>query len=425
MTLRVVGCSHQHSSVAMREQLAFSADQAGEALDLWKRQFPDTEAVLLSTCNRVEFYAATETHDRVLSHRDIAGFLADYHHLSVDSIAADLFDQSGEDAVRHLFAVASSLDSMVVGEPQILAQVKQAYKIATERNSAGPITHGAFQAAVKVARRVIQETTVHNRRVSIASVAVTDFASQIFERFDDKKVLVVGAGDTAEETLHYLQDLGARDITVINHNPERAAELARRFSGQSEPWRMLHSAISVSDLVISTTGASEPILTAENYRLHVDPHRRQRPLFILDLAIPRDVEAEVGRFLGVYLYCIDDLSEACGRNRHERKKELPAALSIVEEETRRFMADWHRRATGPTIARLRRLWQDPKNQELERLFHKLPDIDQHQRDKIAQFADRLVNKLLHPPLESLRDESRNGPPHRLLDVLRRLFKIED
>jgi len=425
MTLRVVGCTHQQAPLAVRERLAFSAEQAGEALCTWKRRFPDTEAVLLSTCNRVEFYAACALPDRTITHDQLVEFLADSHRLPVASLASELFDQSGEDAVRHLFSVAASLESMVVGEPQILAQVKEAYALAMRQSATGPLTHSVFQTAVKVARRVMGETNLHQRRVSIPSVAVTDFASRIFDRFDDKQILVVGAGEMAAETLRYLFDYGGRHIRIVNRNQQRAAELAAQFDGQAESWDRLGAALIAADLAICTTGASEPVITAPWYGEQIDPHRYQRPLFVLDLATPRDVEPEVGRFLGVYLYSLDDLAEVCDRNRREREKELPAARRIIEEETQQFMADWHHRATGPTIARLRRLWQVPKDEELERLFHKLADIDDRQRGEISQFADRLINKLLHPPLASLRDEARDGSPQGLLEALKRLFQLKD
>src|SRR5581483_5942859 len=200
-------------------------------------------AVLLSTCNRIEVYTAAEDTDGVPSHQDVAEFLATFHGLSVYEIFDDLFERTGEDAVRHLFTVAASLDSMVVGEPQILAQVKQAYELAQARHSTGPLTHQIFQAALKVAKRVATETSINEKRVSIPSVAVADFAKNIFERFDDKQVLVIGAGEMAEETIRYLQDQGARDVTVANRSYERGRELAERWQGRAVAWEALGEAL--------------------------------------------------------------------------------------------------------------------------------------------------------------------------------------
>ena len=222
MKLQMVGCSHHSASLAMRERLAFSPIQAGEALDRWRLRYPAAEAVLLSTCNRVEIYTAWDTGTNGPDHQQVAEFLAEYHGIDLGAIFDDLFEQSGEAAVRHLFTVAASLDSMVLGEPQILAQVKEAYQLAQQHESVGPLTHEMFQAALRVAKRVSAETSIHRRRVSVASVAVADFARDIFDRFDDKQVLVIGAGEMGEEALRYLRDEGARQLTTINRSPEKA-----------------------------------------------------------------------------------------------------------------------------------------------------------------------------------------------------------
>lgn len=424
MRVQMVGCSHHHSSVELRERLAFNADQAGQALELFRARFPDTEAVLLSTCNRTEIYTAAEAAHAGPSHQQVAEFLAQFHGVDVYEIFDELFERTGEDVVRHLFTVAASLDSMVLGEPQILSQVKQAYQIANEQHSTGPLTHSIFQAALKVARRVASETQINQRRVSIPSVAVAEFAKQIFERFDDKQILVLGAGEMAEETLRYLQDEGAHHVTVINRTLARAQELAQRWQGRAAPWEQLGSHLVQADLVVSTTGAAEPIVSLAEF-LRIEPARFQRPLFVLDLALPRDFDPAIGQRLGVYLYSIDDLRQACERNRTERDRELPAALKIVEEETAIFMTDLLHRQTGPIIRRLKQGWQKPKEEELRRLFNKLPDLDERSRDEVRQSFDRLVNKLLHPPLESLRDEARQGTPHLLLEALKRLFQLRD
>lgn len=424
MKVQMIGCSHHHSSVAVRERLAFGPAQVGVALQQLRKRFPRTEAVLLSTCNRVEIYTAAESPDASPTHEQVAQFMADFHGLPIYEIFDDLFERTGEDAVRHLFTVAASLDSMVVGEPQILSQVKQAYELAKGHQSAGPLTHGIFQTAARVAKRVTTETNLHQRRVSIPSIAVGDFAAQIFERFDDKHVLVIGAGEMGEETLRYLQNEGAHNVTVVNRSVERAEKLAAAWHGRAVPWEKLPEELVRADLVISTTGAGDPIVTLADYR-RIETARYQRPLFVLDLAMPRDFDPAVGDRLGVYLYSIDDLQAACQKNRQARDEELPSAIHIVEEETSRFMAELNHRATAPIIKRLREGWQTPKDEELRRLFNKLPELDERTRNEISVSFDRLVNKLLHPPLESLRSEAEQGPPHGLLEALKRLFQIKD
>jgi glutamyl-tRNA reductase len=423
MNVQVVGCSHHGTSISIRERIAFGPEQTGEALDHWRRVFRQTEAVLLSTCNRVEIYAAGEAASAPTSDQ-VAGFLARFHKLDPAEVMPHLYHYEGRDAVRHLFTVAASLDSMVVGEPQILAQVKQAYQAAVQHDNAGPLLHSAFQAAVRVARRVAVETAVHQRRVSVPSVAVADFARQIFERFDDKQTLVIGAGEMAEETLRYLREEGAREITVVNRHFQRADDLARQWGGRARPWEELSAAILDADLVISTTGAREPIVTLESYR-PIEAARAQRPLLVLDLAVPRDFDPAVGQRPDVYLYSIDDLQAACRRNRQLRDKELPAAMRIIDQETDRFLGDLYHRATGPVIRQLKEGWEKPKEEELRRLLNKLPDLDPRQREEVRRSFDRLLGKLLHPPLESLREGSRQGVPHALIDALARLFQLRD
>jgi glutamyl-tRNA reductase len=425
MNLRMVGCTHRASSLDLRQQLAFGNEQTSDALACWRKQFPAAELALLSTCNRVELYAAGDAADSTPESDALLDALLGYHGVPVNRIEGQAVVLSQREVVSHLFRVAASLDSMVVGEPQILAQVKQAYQRAAELGSAGPSLHELFQSALRAARRVHNETGLHKHRVSIPSVAIADFASRVFERFDDKHVLVLGAGEMAVETLRYLKDAGASQLHVVNRNPDRALELSRQWDGVAIPWERLWEELSTADLVIGATSATESIVTAADFRRQVAPKRQQRPLFMLDLAVPRNFEPAVGDELGVYLYSLDDLAAACERNRRARAAELPEAEAIILEETDAFMAAVHRRVAGPIITGLRRNMEEPKQAELERLFNKLPELDDRARAEIAQFADRLVNKLLHPPLESLRDAAHEGPPHNLLDALRRLFRLED
>jgi glutamyl-tRNA reductase len=423
MLVQVVGCSHHGTSISLRERLAFTPEQTREALDHWRRVFPGVEAVLLSTCNRVEIYAATERETEP-SLDQIAQFLARFHGLETADVIERLYQYSDEAAVQHIFAVASSLDSMVLGEPQILAQVKAAYQTAAEQDNTGPLLHATFQAALHTARRVAKETTIHQRRVSIPSVAVADFARSAFNRFDDKETLVIGAGEMAEECLRYLTEEGIRRVTIVNRHIEKAVELANRWQGKARPWSELPQSLAAADLVVSTTAAGEPVVTMRQFA-EVEAVRAGRPLLILDLAVPRDFDSAIGHRPEVYLYSIDDLQEVCQRNRRQRDKELPRAMHIVEQETARFMAGICHRSVGPVIERLRLGWERPKEDELQRLLNKLPDLDDRAKDEIRRSFDRLMNKLLHPPLESLRDESRVGVPRGLLDALARLFQLKD
>ncbi len=424
MKLQLVGCSHNTAPIEVRERLAFSREQIPQALSQLRTHFPNVEAVLLSTCNRVELYTAAEDGIAAPSDEEILQFLADFHGLRTQEFAGEMFWRKREEAVRHLFCVAASLDSMVVGEAQILAQVKEAYLLATEGQYAGPVMHAAFQSALRVARRVAKETAIQQKRISIPSVAVGDFASQIFERFDDKQVLVIGAGEMGRETLRYLIDAGAKNVTIVNRNPVRAAQLAEDFGGRVAAWNELDALLVEADLVISTTGADEPVVSLGRYQA-VESARYERTLFILDLAVPRDFDARIGDCLGVYLYSVDDLQKTCEQNRKLRAKEWPRAQRIIEGETERFLTQWNHRLTGPAIRQLKASVDEIKHQELRRLLNKCEDLDPQVRGEIELSFDRLVNKLLHPPLESLRDEAEKGTHQELLEALKRLFQLQD
>lgn len=424
MKLQIAGCSHHNAPVEVRERLAFSIEKARDALDQLRVRFPYAEAVILSTCNRVELYTFAENADGCPSHHDVTSFLADFHQLDDSRVFDALYERTGDDAVRHLFTVAASLDSMVVGEPQIVAQVKQAYDLARQANSAGPLTHAAFQSAMRVAKRVATETAIQQKRVSIPSVAVLDVAREVFEHFDDKHVLVIGAGEMGRETMVYLKDLGVRQISVVNRNLPRAQQLATEFGGGAYPWESLDELLGAADFIVSTTGAGEPIVTRERFE-RIERARNQRTLLILDLAIPRDFDPAIGELPGVYLYSIDDLQQACDENRKSREREWPKAEAIIDEETSRFMAEMHHRATGPTIRRLKERAEQLKEDELMRLLAKLEHLDERSRREIENSFDRLLNKILHPPLESLRGEAASGSPHGLLHALRRLFQLEE
>jgi glutamyl-tRNA reductase len=424
MKLRMVGCSHHRTAVTIRERLAFSPQQTVAALRQLRERFPDCEAVLLSTCNRVELYLDADEPFEPPPAEQLVAFLAEFHGLDPQHIGADLFSHSDQDAVRHLFMVAASLDSMVMGEAQILSQVRQAFLAAQQEQSAGLRMRYLFDAANRVAKRVNTETEVSRRRVSIPSVAVADYVKQLFETVHDKRILLIGAGEMGEETLRYLGDEGARDIVIVNRHRSRAEQIARRVHGQVDDWSQLEPRLVWADLVVSTTGSREPIVTAEQFQL-IEQRRDERLLFILDLAVPRDFDPEIGNCGNVYLYCIDDLQEICRRNREKREREWPKAKQIVDEETDRFIAELTHRGSGPTILRLKQQADQLKADELGRLWNKLGNVDCRSRQEIERAFDRLVNKLLHAPLESLRDEANQGSPHRLLDALRRLFQIPD
>ena len=426
MNLQVIYCNHQTASLDIRERLAFTdEEQLADAYTQLRDRFPNSEAVVLSTCNRVELYTAQENAAAAPTHDELAGFLSNFHGVPVEEFLGDLLQHSGAEAVGHLFRVCSSIDSMVLGEPQIVSQVKEAYRQAEANEACGPLTNALFQCAIRVSKRVRSETRLAEGRVSIASVAVGEFARGIFDRFDDKTVLVIGAGEMAEETLQYLQDDGVRDVLVVNRNPERARELAAKWGGNGFGMDRLEELLPGADVGVAATGADQPIVDVEMFA-RVRDGQRDRPVFVLDLGAPRDVAPEVsGLDDNVFLYDVDDLQETCERNRKSRSQEIVRALSIIENESDRFMQDVYHRATGPIVKRLREQWSDVSQKEMDRLRSKLSHLGDADIDQVEQTVNRIVNKLLHPPLEALRDEARDGTPHGLLDALSRLFHIRD
>lgn len=425
MNLRVVGLNHRSATIEARECLAFSPLQIVDALERWADMTTDFEGVLLSTCNRTEMYVASEGEELPSTER-ILKFLLERKespHLGF-TLASQIFTLDGLDAVEHLFSVASGLDSMVLGEVQIFSQVKEAYQSALDARTVGPLTHALFQSAFKAAKQVASGTELHRHRISIPSVAVVDFALQIFERLDDKRILVFGAGEMGEETLRHLREHGAGTITVLNRSRDKAEALAERFDGRIVAWEERFEAMVDADVIVSTTGASEPVVTQRDFQ-KIERRRGGRTLFVLDLAVPRDFEPSISQCPGVYLYSVDDLRETCDRNRTRRDREIPKAERIVRQAAKEFLQDMNHRHGGEIIRLLRERWTLTKDAELRRLYNRLPELDEKERSEIQYAFDRLIGKFLHPPLESLRHESQNGVPHKLLDALARLFGLRN
>ena len=428
MNMLVVGCSHHVADAAIRERVAFAPDQVSVFLDTYYQKYPNTEAVLLSTCNRTEVYVMSDQTDSVPSRRDLVELLSSRPGIATEDLDNALYDHRGSEAVSHLFSVSSSLDSMVVGESQIISQVKQAYETATNALAKSPLIHRTFDAAIRVAKRVSTETKIHQNPVSVPSVAINVLARRIFERFDNKQILVLGAGEMATETLTYLKAAGAKKLTVANRTHERAVSLAEQFGGQTAPWSELQDQLAIADLVVSTTGAKQPIVDHNDFE-SIMKQRGQKMLFVLDLAIPRDFDQRIGKaFDNVVLYSLDDLQRECERNMDSRKGQWPKARRIVKDETDRFFRDSRRRASGSTIAQLKQQANSIKDEELERLLNRLDSVSDLDRQQIEKSFHRLTNKLLHPPLESVREESAtdDGDPSSvgLLEAMRRLFKLD-
>ena len=430
MTLKLLalGVDYRSAPATVREALAFDGPKALDGLDALARGFPGCEFVVLSTCNRVEVYAAGAP-AAVPEVEALAEFLADFHKVSLETFSAHLVDYHDEGVVAHLFRVSASLESLVLGEGQILGQVRDAYRAATERNVVGAIFHKLFENAIRVGKKVREDTGMDQGKLSVASVAV-DVARAMFDTFSDKTVLVVGAGKMADLTLRHLKTLNPGTILVTNRNPERALAAAAKWRGRAVPFDRLSLSLIEADVVVSTTAAAEPVVTYDQY-VRVQRARRNRLALILDIAIPRDFEPKIGALDQVMLYNVDDLRAQAEENRRRRQKGIDPALAIIDRETAScYAALLHHRHAGAVLRQLGDNWDAIRQRELDVLFSSIPDLTVAQREAISHAFRRLQNQYLHQPRAALRSaasEPSPAPdhPHPLLNAVRHLFGLAD
>ena len=426
MMLTVIGCSFRNTPVAVREHLAFDGPKLARALDELNVRY-GCEAVILGTCNRVELYLARPEGAFLPDADLIAEFLSEYHRLPALEIRPHLYEARDGEAVRHLFRVAASLDSLIVGEAQIAGQVKRAYELAHERATASPLLHALFQQAHRVAKRVRTETGIARGRVSVSSAAV-DYVRQVFDHFGDKTVLVIGAGKMGELTLRHLKELRPRRILVTNRSPEKAAAVARGCGGEPVPWERLDDALARADIVLSTTGAPEPIVTPERYAA-IDARRTRGPLVILDIAVPRDFDPRIHDGDRTCLFNIDDLKRIREETLRQRRKSLAPAEEIVARETQKFLEEWARRRHGPVIARLTEEMEGKRHAILRQLFQRLNGrLSEADRAEIEGAFRLFQSRVLHGPISALTEEAEaheQAGGHTLLEALRKLFGLTE
>jgi glutamyl-tRNA reductase len=421
--LFLLGLNHTTAPLDVREKLAFNVPQAREAMNAFRNRFAESEAVLLSTCNRVELYVARAVHGHPRVD-EMVEFLSTFHNFPADRFRPHLYEKLERDVVAHLFTVVSSLDSMVLGETQILGQVRSAYDAAREAAAAGGILNPLFQRALSVGKQVMTQTALNEGRVSVASVAI-DYARKIFDHFNDKTVLSIGAGEIAQLVLQHFTKLAPGQLMVCNRDPQKAHDLASEFNGTSAAFEQLAECLTKADIVITSTGASYPIITRQAFEPLLK-QRRYRPIFIIDLAVPRDVEASVGELENVYLYNVDDLQHVVSKTQSQRTDAVESARAIVAQQVDDFLA-WHRtRQMGPAIDRLYKRYHALAQEELNRTLNKLPQISDPEREHLAELTRRIVNKLLHDPITALRS---GGDQHTsvasYLHALEKLFALNE
>jgi glutamyl-tRNA reductase len=376
------------------------------------------EGLIVSTCNRVEALAGVESPGALAA---IRHFLAETRGVDAELFAAHAYELAGLEAVRHIFRVASSLDSMVVGEPQILGQVKDAFGAAQHAGTLGTLLDRCLTRAFAVAKKVRTETRIAAGAASVSSVAV-DLAERIFGKLDGRLVLVIGAGEMADLAARHLHAAGCADILCVNRTYERAVELAARVEGQARRWEDLDGLLATVDIVISSTGATEPILGVDRVA-RVMKARRWRSLFLIDIAVPRDIEGRVGDLDNVYRFDIDDLEKVVAENMKERQKEATRAEKIVEAEAVDFLAWLRSQGVVPVIKQLRERFTQVARGEAERTIAALPSLGERERRSVQAMADAIVNKLLHPTLTALKREGAGEGGEELVEATRRLFAL--
>jgi glutamyl-tRNA reductase len=413
--------------VSLREKLAFDEGQVTEALRRFGQAFPEAEAVLLSTCNRVELYWSRPIHSQPRIAEAIE-FVARFHGQHVADLSGVFYNYMDAEAVRHLFRVTSSLDSMVLGESQILAQVRAAFEAARRAGRVGKMLGELFPRAFAVAKEIHSRTNIAAGRVSVGSVAV-DLARQVFASFDDKTVLMVGAGKMGEVTLNHLLAARPRRLWVTNRTHQRAAELAERIRRQHtldvevvpiDGWidRLGHA-----DIVITSTGAREPILSADQFA-PVPRQREYRPLLIIDIAVPRDIDSRVAEQDNVFLYNIDDLQLVTEATLSQRREALDNCREIIETCVVQYLETQARRDLTPVIQALQDRLGGIADQELNWLLPKLESMSEHDRKLVEQMLHRLTQKILHSPIDLLREKSGVGTAQIYADMLAAMFDLK-
>ena len=412
----VVGLNHETAPVGVREALAFPKERLPEALARVRQEAGLGEAVILSTCNRVEVYgrSTAESLDAV------SGFLARFHGREPAEIAPHLYRLEGEAAVRHAFRVAASLDSMVMGEPQILGQVKEAYEAAEKAGSLGSVLNALRNRSVAAAKRARTETAIGRNAVSVSHVAV-ELARKIFGDLRDRAVLLVGAGKMSEVAARQMVRDGARASVLGGRTFERAEQLAAALGGRAAPFEALRGELARADIVISGTGAPGVVIQRADVEA-AQAARRGRPLFLIDIAVPRDVAEDAGKVKGVFLYDLDDVKQVAEANLRERKKEAHAAEAILEQEIREFL-EWRRSLdVVPLLVELRRRADEIRKAEVDKARKRLGPLSPEQERALEAATAAIVNKLLHGPTVHLKEAAGNGQSEHV-GFIRKLFGL--
>jgi len=420
MHLTLVGLSHKTAPIEIREKLTFPAHRQEEALSLLAASPDVAEALILSTCNRTEIYAVTSADAD--GPGVIIDFLATYHDLDRHELVRYLYLSEGEAVVKHLFRVVASLDSMVVGEAQILGQVKEAYEHAFHYGGAGRIFNKLFRQSFEVGKRVRTETAIGEAAVSISYAAV-ELAKRVFDTLEGRTVLILGAGKMSELTAKHLCSNGICNVLVANRTFERAQELAARFEGEPVPYEDLYEHLGRADILISSTAATDYVITRDRVAQTMRA-RRGNPLFLIDIAVPRDIDPAVNELDDAYLYDIDDLSGVVEANLEERMREAERAESIIAEEMAAFEAWLESMEVVPTIAAIRAKAEQVRQAELEKAIKRLGGLSEKELKTIDALTCSIVNKMLHGPTNRLKVVATEKDGYNYVEAARFLYGLD-
>jgi glutamyl-tRNA reductase len=421
MKFSITGLNHKTAPVEVREKLAFDERDLAEAFRDLKSDEAVDEALILSTCNRVE--VAITTGDDADPRARVIAFLAKSRQVEPRSLAPHLYHHEGSEAVRHLFRVAASLDSMVVGEPQILGQMKTAYALAKAHGAVGGFLDSVLTRAFSVAKRVRSETEIGQSAVSVSYVAV-ELAREIFGSLAGRKVLIVGAGKMSELSARYLHRSGADQIFVTNRTHDRAVEMAEVFRGSVVEYNRFLAKLPEIDIVITSSGAPHYILNKEEMKRVIEA-RRNRPMFLIDIAVPRNIEPSVNDLDNVFLYDIDDLQKVVDQNRQGRLQHAEQAEQIIAEEVDRMLARLKVREVAPTIVRLQEQLEQLRQAEVDRLRSRFGELTPQQEEALEALTRAIMAKIAHTPIAELRKRASEPDGAQVADVIRRLFRLEE
>jgi glutamyl-tRNA reductase len=420
--LLLVGLSHKTAPVELREMVDFQARGVDHALSALATRGSAREAVVLSTCNRAEVYTAVDDLDAARD--DLVRFVGEFHGMEAAAVSPHVYDVADLEVARHLFRVAAGLDSLVVGEPQILGQVKEAHTTAAGMQSVGPVLNRLFHSSFAVGKRVRTETGLASGAVSVSFAAVA-LAKKIFGELKGLNVLVIGAGEMGKLTALHMKAQGVQHVTIVSRTMAHAARTAEAIGGASAaPWDDLDSTLGAGDIVITATGASTPILTRARIDAIMRP-RRNRPLFLIDIALPRDVDPAAGEIEQVFLYNIDDLQATVRENLARRASEVARAEAIVAEEVDKFGSWFRSRGAIPTVVALRQRFETIRRAELERLDFKLSALPPEARARVDEITHLIVEKLLLTPTEQLKSVGDAETVGAYAEALTRLFGLAD